>query len=189
MVLHGVSLSIGSTDPLDKGYLRELKALAERVEPAWVSDHLCWTGVDGVNLHDLLPLPYTEEALHHVVARVQPCRNASAAGWCWRTCRATSPTRVARSPNGNSCARSPQRADCQLLLDVNNVYVSGVNHGFDPLAYLRGIPVERVRQFHLAGHRNKGELSHRHARRAGLRSGVGALCQPPSQRFGAGRRR
>ncbi|HEX6102716.1 MAG TPA: DUF692 domain-containing protein [Alphaproteobacteria bacterium] len=156
VVLHGVSLSIGSTDPLDEDYLRRLKALADRVEPAWISDHLCWTGVGGVNLHDLLPLPYTEEALDHVVGRV--LRVQERLGRRILLENVSSYVTFAQSavPEWEFLAEVARRADCLLLLDVNNVYVSAFNHEFDPLAYLDAIPGERVRQIHLAGHENNG---------------------------------
>ena len=157
MALHGVSLSIGSIDPLDRRYLDELKALAERVQPMWVSDHLCFTGLRGQQ-HARPPAA----ALHRGGAeprrraRDARCRTISAAGWCWRTCRATSPTPPPSSPSGNSSPSSAERADCEILLDVNNVHVSAFNHEFDAMAFLRAMPRERVRQFHLAGHTHKG---------------------------------
>ena len=154
VVMHGVSLSIGSTDPLNADYLRDLKALAARVEPAWISDHLCWTGVDRTNLHDLMPLPYTEEAIAHVVARVRQVQDhlgrrillENVSSYVTYTDSALTEWQFVREV--------AERADCLLLLDINNVYVSSFNHGFDPLQYLEGIPRERVQQFHLAGHRN-----------------------------------
>jgi uncharacterized protein (UPF0276 family) len=156
LALHGVSLSIGSTDPLDLAYLDRLKALADRVEPAWISDHLCWTGVTGINLHDLLPLPYTEEALDHVVARV--ARAQERLGRRILLENVSSYVTFAQSavPEWEFLTEVARRSDCLLLLDVNNVYVSAFNHGFDALAYLDAIPPERVRQIHLAGHENNG---------------------------------
>jgi uncharacterized protein (UPF0276 family) len=152
MVMHGVSLSIGSADPLDRAYLRDLKALARRIEPAWISDHLCWTGVDQHNLHDLLPLPYTEAALRHVADRVMQVQDAlgrrlllenvsSYVGWA-----------ADEMSEWAFIAELARRADCDLLLDVNNVYVSAVNHGFDPKHFIDAMPAHRVRQIHLAGH-------------------------------------
>ena len=157
MVMHGVSLNIGGNDPLDLGYLRDLKLLAQRVEPAWISDHLCWTGLGGVNLHDLLPLPYTEETLRHVCDRIQQVQD-----FLGRRLVLENPsTYVAfaadQIPEWTFIAELLQRADCALLLDVNNVYVSSVNHGFDPKAYIDAIPPERVVQIHLAGHENHGD--------------------------------
>jgi uncharacterized protein (UPF0276 family) len=152
MVMHGVSLSIGSADPLDQAYLRQLKALAARIEPAWVSDHLCWTSIDQHHLHDLLPLPYTEACLRHVAERVQQVQDAlgrrlllenvsSYVGWA-----------VDDMTEWQFIAELARRADCDLLLDVNNVYVSAVNHAFDPATFIDAMPAARVRQIHLAGH-------------------------------------
>lgn len=156
IALHGVSLSIGGGDPLNPQYLRELKALADRIEPIWVSDHLCWTGVDGINLHDLMPLPYTEEALHHVAARVAAVQDVLGRRLVLENVSSYVSFAHSEMTEWEFLRELALRADCLLLLDVNNVYVSSVNHGFDPLAYLRGIPVERVQQFHLAGHSNQG---------------------------------
>lgn len=150
--LHGVSLSIGGVDPLDIGYLREVKTLAQRFEAAWISDHLCWTGVDGTNLHDLMPLPYTEEALRHVVQRVTQVQEILGQRLLLENVSSYVSYAHSEMTEWEFFGEIAERADCLLLLDVNNVYVSSVNHGFDPLAYLRGVPVERVQQFHLAGH-------------------------------------
>jgi len=157
IVLHGVSLSIGSVDPLDERYLRDVRALADRVEPAWISDHLCWTGVDGLNLHDLMPLPYTEESLRHVVARVGEVQERLGRRFVLENVSSYVSYRQSGMTEWEFLREVAERADCLILLDVNNVYVSSINHGFDPLAYLRGIPVERVQQFHLAGHRRQGQ--------------------------------
>lgn len=156
LVMHGVSLSIGSTDPLNFEYLGGLKKLAERVRPAWVSDHLCWTGVGGKNAHDLLPLPYTEETIRHVAARVRTVQDflerplllenvSSYLTYCDSTFQ-----------EWEFLAEISRRADSFILLDVNNIYVSAFNHGFDALEYLRGIPLDRVVQFHLAGYTDEG---------------------------------
>ncbi|HUK02121.1 MAG TPA: DUF692 domain-containing protein [Steroidobacteraceae bacterium] len=156
LVMHGVSLSIGSTAPLDERYLREVKQLATRVRPRWISDHLCWTGVGGINLHDLMPLPYTEEALRHVAARVRRVQDDLGQ----RILLENVSSYVAYSTSAMSewefLSALCHEVDCDLLLDINNIYVSSVNHGFDPHAFLAGVPRERVRQFHLAGHRNCG---------------------------------
>ena len=158
MVMHGVSLSIGSSDPLSTEYLAGLKRLAERVEPEWVSDHLCWTGVDGRNLHDLLPLPYTEEAIAHVAARV--CRVQEYLGRQILLENVSSYVTYADScvSEWEFLSAVADRADCHILLDVNNVYVSAHNHGFDARTYIEGVPPERVRQIHLAGHSHNGSL-------------------------------
>lgn len=156
MVMHGVSLSIGGTDPLALGYLQKLKALAQRVEAAWISDHLCWTGVGGANLHDLLPLPYREETLRHVVERIRRVQD-----FLGRRILIENPSsylsyRHSDIPEWEFLCAMAEEADCLLLLDVNNVYVSARNHGFDPYRYLARIPAQRVWQIHLAGHSDCG---------------------------------
>ena len=156
MVLHGVSLSIGSTDPLDRGYLKALKGLAGRVEPAWVSDHLCWTGVSGKNLHDLFPLPYTEAVIDHVAARVREVQDFLGRQILLENVSSYVSFRQSDMEEWDFLAEIAKRADCLILLDVNNVYVSAFNHGYDAQAYIEGIPVDRVRQLHLAGHSNCG---------------------------------
>lgn len=156
VVMHGVSLSIGSTDPLDDAYLARLRELAERVEPEWISDHLCWTGVGGRNAHDLLPLPYTEEALAHVVERVLRVEDALGRPFVLENVSSYVAFRDSTMPEWEFLAEIARRADCRILLDVNNVYVSAFNHRFDPRAYLAAIPVDRVVQFHVAGHTNHG---------------------------------
>jgi hypothetical protein len=152
MVMHGVSMSIGGTDPLDVAYLRDLKALSGRIEPAWISDHLCWTGVEGRNLHDLLPLPYTEEALRHVVARVMQVQDLLGRRLVLENVSSYVKWAADEMAEWEFIAELVRRADCELLLDVNNVYVSAMNHGFDPHAFIDAMPVDRVRQIHLAGH-------------------------------------
>lgn len=152
MVMHGVSLSIGSVDPLDQDYLDGLKALAERLNPAWISDHLCWTGVDGVNLHDLLPLPYTEEALAHVVDRIGQVQDHLGRRIALENASTYVTFANSEMTEWDFLAEMAKRADCDLLLDVNNIYVSGFNHGFDPIDFIEGLPAERIIQIHLAGH-------------------------------------
>jgi uncharacterized protein len=156
MALHGVSLSIGSVDPLDREYLAALKALVERVEPLWVSDHLCFTGVAGLNVHDLLPLPYTEEALGHVAERVMAVQDHLGQRLVVENVSSYVTYAASELSEWEFLAELARRADCEILLDVNNVYVSAFNHEFDALAFLRAMPRERVRQFHLAGHTHKG---------------------------------
>jgi len=158
LVMHGVSMSIGSTDPLDRDYLKQLKQLAASVQPAWISDHLCWTGVDGTNLHDLMPLPYTEEALIHVCARVGQVQEILGRRILLENVSSYVAFHESQMSEWEFLAELTKRADCLLLLDINNVFVSGSNHGFDPHAFLAGIPVERVQQFHLAGHSYEGGL-------------------------------
>ncbi|MFL6663593.1 MAG: DUF692 domain-containing protein [Rhizobacter sp.] len=157
MVMHGVSLSIGGTDPLDLVYLRELKALADRIEPAWVSDHLCWTGIDHHNLHDLLPLPYTEAALAHLTARIGQVQDVLGRRLLIENVSSYVAYASDEMSEWEFVAELARRADCELLLDVNNVYVSSRNHGFDAERYIDAMPRERVRQIHLAGHEDHGD--------------------------------
>jgi uncharacterized protein (UPF0276 family) len=156
VALHGVSLSIGSTEPLDAGYLRQLKELARRARAAWVSDHLCWTGVLGRNTHDLLPMPYTEEALRHVVSRVREVSDFLERPLVLENPSSYVEFADSTMPEWEFLARLAEEADCGLLLDVNNVYVSAFNHRFDPAVYIDAIPADRVVQYHLAGHTNRG---------------------------------
>ena len=158
LVMHGVSLSIGSSDPLDYDYLARLKQLAAFVEPAWISDHLCWTGVDGTNLHDLMPLPYTEEALDHVVARVRAVQDWLGRRILLENVSSYATFHASQLSESQFIAEVARRADCLILLDINNVHVSSRNHGFDARAYLAELPVDRVQQFHLAGHEQQGSL-------------------------------
>jgi hypothetical protein len=156
VALHGVSMSIGSADGIKLEYLHRLKALADRVQPLWVSDHLCWTGLEGFNSHDLLPLPYTEEALRIVCANVRLAQDVLE-----RPLLLENPSTYLQFADDELSewaflAEVCRRTGCFLLLDVNNVYVSATNHGFDPSAYLAGVPAERVRQIHLAGHSDNG---------------------------------
>ena len=156
LVMHGVSLSIGSTDPLNRDYLKQLKELAARVQPAWVSDHLCWTGVHGRNLHDLLPLPYTEETIDHVAARIREVQDFLGRRILIENVSSYVNYAQSQLSEWDFLSEICERADCLLLFDVNNIYVSSVNHGFDALDYLNGIPATRVQQLHLAGHEDHG---------------------------------
>jgi uncharacterized protein len=157
VVLHGVSMSIGSTHPLDRQYLSQVKALAARIEPEWISDHLCWTGVAGRNVHDLLPLPYTEEALANVIERVRTVQDILGRRILLENVSSYVSFRDSRLTEWEFLKAVAEGADCLILLDVNNIYVSSVNHEFDPLDYLNAIPVERVQQIHLAGHEDHGD--------------------------------
>lgn len=157
MAMHGVSLSIGGTEPLDRDYLRQVKTLAERVQPVWISDHLCWTGAAGLNLHDLLPLPYTEEALRHVAARVRQVQDILGRRILLENVSSYVTFQASEMTEWDFLVGVAEAADCLILLDVNNVYVSARNHGFDPRRYLQAIPAERVRQIHLAGHTDHGD--------------------------------
>lgn len=158
IAMHGVSLSLGSPGPLNAGYLRALKALAEAIEPLWISDHLAWTGIHGFNSHDLLPLPYNAESLQRMVEHVDAAQT-----YLGRRLLIENPSSyVAFSASDMEeaafLAELCQRTDCLLLLDVNNVYVSSVNHGFDARAYIRQLPAERVQQIHVAGHTDRGDV-------------------------------
>ena len=184
LAMHGVSLSIGGTDPLDEGYLARLDALARRIEPAWVSDHLCWTGVQGLNLHDLMPLPYTEEALEHVVARVRQVQDRLQRRILLENVSSYLRFAEAQLQEWEFLAEVAQRADCLILLDINNIYVSASNHGFDAMRYLDGVPIERVQQFHLAGHEH-GEQLLVDTHDAPVPSPVWALYEAAVRRFGA----
>ena len=180
LVMHGVSLSIGSTDPLNVDYLGDLKKLAERVRPAWVSDHLCWTGVGGKNAHDLLPLPYTEETIEHVASRVRAVQDFLERPILLENVSSYLTYRESELTEWDWLAEIARRAGCFILLDVNNVYVSAFNHGFDPLEYLRGssrrsrgaVPSRRA-------YRQRNAPA-RHTRPPDHRSGVAALRARPS---------
>jgi uncharacterized protein (UPF0276 family) len=156
VVMHGVSLSIGSTDPLDRAYLTELRGLRDRTRARWVSDHLCWTGVSGKNTHDLLPLPYTEEALRHVAGRVRAVQDFLGAPLALENPSTYVEFTAGQMSEWEFLARLAEEADCAILLDVNNVFVSAFNHGFDPRDYLAAVPFDRVVQLHVAGHTNHG---------------------------------
>lgn len=158
MVMHGVSMSIGSTDPLNYDYLKQLKRLISRVEPLWISDHLCWTGVEQKNMHDLLPLPYTEAAVTHLVDRISEVQDYLGMQMLIENLSSY----ITYSDNAMSewefLSAIAEKADCNILLDVNNIYVSSFNHHFDPIDYLEGVPKQRVWQHHIAGHSNNGNL-------------------------------
>ncbi len=166
VVLHGVALSVGSADPLNQGYLDQLAALASEMEPAFVSDHLCWGSINGRYAHDLLPLPFTDEALDHVVGRVGQVQDRL--GRQILIENVSSYVSFAHSPmtEWDFLTALAERADCGILLDVNNVYVSAHNHGFDARTFIKAMPRGRVGQIHLAGHSRQGELlldTHDHA--------------------------
>ncbi len=183
VVLHGVSLSIGSVDPLDPKYLDDLAALAAETEPAWVSDHLCWSSVGGNFSHDLLPLPYTEEALAHVAERVLRVQDKLKRPILIENVSSYVTFTQSTLTEWQFLAALCERADCGLLLDVNNVFVSAFNHGFDASQFIDGIPVGRVGQIHLAGHSDYGTHlldTHDHS----VCDGVWALYRQTVQRFG-----
>ncbi len=157
MVMHGVSMSLGSVEPLDQDYLKRLKKLADRIEPAWFSDHLCWTGVHGINLQDLLPLPYTEEAARHVADRVSRVQDYIGRPMLIENVSSYLTYAVSPMQEWEFLTTIVERADCGILLDINNIYVSAFNHGFKASDYLEYVPRNRVWQFHLAGHQNNGD--------------------------------
>ena len=156
VVMHGVSMSIGSTDPLDLAYLRQLRDLRDHIGARWVSDHLCWTGVGGRNSHDLLPLPTNPETLDHVSERVKRVQDVLGAPLVLENPSTYVAFAGNTMPEWAFLAALCERTGCGLLLDVNNVYVSARNHGFDPLTYLDALPMDRVVQIHVAGHTDNG---------------------------------
>jgi len=184
VVLHGVSLSIGSIDPLDRGYLEQLRTLADTIQPAWISDHLCWGSAHGMYAHDLLPIPYTEEALDHVTTRVLAVQEHLGRRILLENPSSYLALKGAEMTEWQFLATLAERADCGILLDVNNIYVSAHNHGFNPRDYLAGIPAARVGQIHLAGHTEEGNLLiDTHDGR--VRAEVWALYAEAIARFGA----
>jgi uncharacterized protein len=183
VVLHGVSLSIGSVDPLDEQYLHEVRALADAVQPAWVSDHLCWGTFGRHNAHDLLPMPLTEEALTHVVSRVAEVQERLGRRILLENVSSYLTYSASTLTEWDFLSEVARRADCLLLLDVNNVFVSATNHGFDAGEFLRSVPVDRVAQFHLAGHSDQGTyLLDTHD--ASVPDPVWALYRDAVRRFG-----
>lgn len=158
IVLHGVSLSIGSTDELNFSYLTKLKKLAQVIQPKWISDHLCWTGVKGENVHDLLPLPFTKEAINHLVSRICRVQDFLGRRILLENVSSYITFKHSEMTEWDFLSEISNKADCGILLDINNVYVNSVNHEFDPVAYLKALPPERIGQIHLAGHSRQGEL-------------------------------
>jgi uncharacterized protein (UPF0276 family) len=183
VVMHGVSLSIGSSDPLNRAYLGALRTLARRIEPAWISDHLCWTGVGGRNLHDLLPLPYTEEAVRHVAGRIREVQDILERTMLIENVSSYMAFRASRLSEWEFLSAVAEEADCAILLDINNIFVSAFNHRFDALRYIDAVPAGRVVQFHLAGHSDHGSYlldTHDHP----IRPEVWALYEHAVRRFG-----
>lgn len=157
MVMHGVSMSIGSSDPLDWQYLKEVKELAQKIEPRWISDHLCWTGIHEKNAHDLLPLPYTEETIKHVVDRISQVQDFFQQRILIENVSSYVTYQQSIMSEWDFLKEISERADCLILLDVNNIYVSSVNHEFNSHDYLVAMPKDRVQQIHLAGHSDMGD--------------------------------
>lgn len=156
IAMHGVSLSIGAVDGLDHDYLRKLKLLEQRVEPMWVSDHLCWTGVHGRTMHDLLPLPFTEEALGIIKRNLEQAQDVLKRPLVLENVSSYVEFESSEMTEWEFLAQLCQSTGCELLLDINNIYVSAFNHGFEASQFIQGVPVDRVRQFHLAGHQYNG---------------------------------
>jgi hypothetical protein len=156
VVPHGVSLSIGGTEPLDRPYLSRLKSLVDRIDPPWASDHLCWTGTAHANLHDLLPLPLTRQAIDHVAARVVEVQDFLERPFALENVSSYLTFTSSTMPEWEFLGEIAEKADCGILLDCNNIFVSAFNHGFDANAYVDAIPADRVVQMHLAGHTDKG---------------------------------
>ncbi len=183
IVMHGVSMSIGSTDPLNRDYLKQLAAMARRFEPAWISDHLCWTGVGGRNLHDLVPLPYSEEAVRHVAARIRVVQDILGRPILIENVSSYMEYADSTMAEWEFLSAIAEEADCAILLDINNIYVSAFNHNFDAERYVDSVPAGRVAQFHLAGHSDHGAYlldTHDHP----VRDEVWRLYEKAIRRFG-----
>lgn len=157
MVMHGVSLSIGSSDPLDYEYLKRLKLLAHEVEPEWVSDHLCWTSLGGMNSHDLLPLPYSEPVIQYVADRISEVQDFLGRQILIENVSSYVTFKDSQYEEWEFLNAIVQRSGCRILLDINNIYVSARNHGFDPRKYIDAVSADAVQQFHLAGHSDYGD--------------------------------
>ena len=157
MTMHGVSMSIGSINGLDKNYLNKLKALEQSIEPMWISDHLCWTGVHGRNIHDLLPLPYTEEALQVIARNVTQAQDVLQRPLVLENVSSYVEFDTSEMTEWEFLSEVCQATGCYLLLDINNIYVSAFNHGFSATAFIQGVPADRIMQFHLAGHQDNGD--------------------------------
>ncbi|MBT9513846.1 MAG: DUF692 family protein [Acidovorax sp.] len=184
VALHGVAMSIGAAQGVDMHYLQRVKALADRIEPLWVSDHLCWTGPGPEQLHDLYPLPYTDESARHVITQIRRAQEVLGRRLVVENVSSYIGYRHDRASEWQFLAHVAQEADCLLLVDVNNIYVSSVNHGFDPLTYLHALPAHRVQQIHLAGHSDQGDHiidTHDHP----VAQPVWDLYAQACQRFGA----
>ena len=184
VVMHGVSMSIGSSDPLDMDYLKALKKLSNDIQPKWISDHICWTSIHGVNSHDLLPLPYTEETVNHVAQRVRQVQDVLGRRILLENVSSYLSYQDSTMDEWDFLSQVAEAADCLVLLDINNIYVSARNHHFNPLDYLKKIDPRRVQQFHLAGHSDFGDYvidTHDHD----VPPSVWTLYQAALERFGA----
>ena len=158
VALHGVSMSLGSADPTPLDYLRKLKELIQRIAPLWVSDHLCWAGIHGNYGHDLWPLPYTEETLAHVVEKIERVQNFLGRRILIENLSTYIEFKHSEMTEWDFLSEIAERADCGILLDINNIYVSAHNHGIDARAYLDRVPAARVREIHLAGPSQRGSM-------------------------------
>ena len=156
IAMHGVSMNIGSVDPLDRQYLEQLKTLANKVNPIWISDHCCWTGANAHNAHDLLPLPYNEESINHIAQRITQAQDILERPILLENLSSYLSFKDSTMTEWEFLSAICEQADCYLLLDINNIYVSARNHDFDPMEYLLGVPKDRVLQHHLAGHADHG---------------------------------
>lgn len=184
MVMHGVSLSLGSSDPIQWDYLKQVKELASRIEPVWISDHLCWTGVNGLNMHDLLPVPYTKEIILHIVSRLTQIQDYLKKPFLIENVSSYLGYKQSEMTEWEFITSILRQSGCYMLLDVNNVYVSAMNHGFDPMDYLNALPPEKIMQIHLAGHSNCGNyLIDTHD--ASVIDPVWELYEKAVQRFGS----
>lgn len=183
MVMHGVSLSIGPTDPLNTTYLKQLKVLVNELQPEWISDHLCWTGAHQVNSHDLLPIPYNNEALSHIVDRVSEVQDYLGQPILMENVSSYITYVESEMTEWEFLNEVAKRSGCNILLDINNIYVSARNHNFSTQDYLNGISKDKVRQFHLAGHTDYGDYvidTHDHP----VADPVWALYKDALKRFG-----
>lgn len=158
VALHGVSLSLGSAEPLHADYLRRLRELVSWVKPGLVSDHLCWTAIGGHNSHDLLPLPFTEEAARNAARKIREVQDFLGRPILIENISSYVEFRESEMAEWEFLSAVALEADCYVLLDVNNLYVNSRNHGFDPRRYLEGVPADRVRQFHMAGHEDHAHV-------------------------------
>ncbi|RVU84321.1 DUF692 domain-containing protein [Leucothrix sargassi] len=156
VTMHGVGLSLGSVDPLNQDYLHRLKTLADKVKPAWISDHLCWSAVHGMHTHDLMPLPYNQSTINHVSERIKQVQDFLGHELIIENVSSYLQYTMSEMPEWEFFSEVAESADCGMLLDINNIYVSGHNHDFDPETYLNAVPASRVRQMHLAGFEDRG---------------------------------
>jgi len=184
LTFHGVGMSLGSTDPLNLDYFKRVKTLADRIKPAWISDHLCWSSAHGLVTHDLLPLPYTDETINHVASRIRQAQDLLERPLMIENVSSYLQYQQSKMIEWDFLIAVAEQADCKILLDVNNIYVSAVNHGFDALDYLQAISKPRVQEIHLAGYDDRGtHLLDTHG--FPVSAPVWDLYQVAIQRFGA----